>query len=182
MKSHKQTLEDEKAPAIVLLSLVIKKYGQECFAWEPTVLKAELQEDFDCVMDDLQSDKIQAAITILTTELYEENVAVFETLNYLLNHKPDNLDELNPLEAEELICGLTEAYLIRGEEFDFSPEIRVYAGQIFYDYGFHKPPELFPKAIMKEKDGNDDEKNEALKELFDEKIRVTKEYLDSCTH
>lgn len=180
MKTPKQVLEDEKAPAIALLAIAVKKYGNECFAWEPPVLKAELQEDFDCVMDDLQSDKLQAAITILTTEVYEDSVPVFETLNYLLNHKPDNLDELNPLEAEELVCGLTEAYMIRGEEFDFSPEVRVYSGQIFYDYGFHKPPQLFPKAIMHEKEGNDDEKNEALKELFDEKIRVTKEYLDSC--
>lgn len=181
MKTPKQVLEDEKAPALVLLMLVIKKYGNECFKWEPPVLRAELQEDFDCTLDDLQSDKIQAAMTILTTELYEDSVPVFETLNYLLNHKPDNLDELNPLEAEELICGLTEAYLIRGEELDFSPEVRVYAGQIFYDYGFHKPPTLFPKAIMHEKEGDDTDKNEALQELFEEKIKVTKEYLESCT-
>jgi hypothetical protein len=182
MKTPKKVLEDEKAPAIALLKIVIKNYGQECFSWEPPVLKAELQEDFDCEISDLQSDKIQAAITILTTDVYERSIKAFETINYLLNHQPDNLDEFNPLEAEELICGLTEAYLIRGEELDFSPEVRVYAGQIFYDYGFHKPPTLFPKAIMQEKDGNDDDKNAALQELFDEKIKITKNYLDLCTN
>jgi hypothetical protein len=146
----------------------------------PMVLRTELQEDFECEISDLQSDKIQAGITILTTDLYENDVAVFETLNYLINHQPDNLDELNPLEAEELICGLTEAYLIRGEELNFSPEVRVYSGIIFQDYGMHKPPTLFPKALMQEREGSDDEKNEALQELFDEKLRITKEYLDNA--
>jgi hypothetical protein len=117
---------------------------------------------------------------VLTTDVYENKITVFETLNYLFIHQADNLDEINPLEAEELVCGMTEAYLIRGDEFSFSPEVRVYAGKIFYDYGLHKPPTLFPKAIMPEKDGNDDNKNEALHEIFQDKIRTTKKYLDEC--
>lgn len=180
MKSRKEILEDESAPALVLLALVTKEYGKECYEWEPLVLKAELQDDFDCSITDLQSDKIQAAITLLTTDIYETNINVFETLNYLFINQPDNLEELNPLEAEELISGMTEAYLIRAEKMDFSPEIRVYAGQIFYEYGMHKPPELFPEAIMKETEGDDSEKNEALKELFEAKIKATKEYLENA--
>lgn len=181
MKTHKQILEDEKAPVLALLRLVIKEYGNECFEWEPMVLKMQLQEDFDCEITDLQSDKIQAGIVILTTDQYETYVTVFETINYLINHQHDNLDELNPLEPEELISGLTEAYLIRGEQLDFSPEVRVYAGQIFYEYGMHQPPTLFPQAIMKEQEGNDEEKNAALQEIFDEKITIVEEYLKQCT-
>ena len=181
MKTPKQVLEDEKSPASVLLVLVTKKYGQECYEWEPAVLKAELQQDLNCEISDLQSDKLQAALTILTTDLYENNIKVFETTNHLFNHQHDNLDELNPLEAEELICGMTEAYMIRGEPIVFSPEVRVYAGQIFYDYGMHKPPTLFSQAIMQEKDGDDSGKNEALQEIFNEKIKITEEYLKQCT-
>jgi hypothetical protein len=44
----------------------------------------------------------------------------------------------------------------------------------------HKPPTLFPKALMQERDGDDSEKNEALQELFDEKLKITKEYLDNA--
>jgi hypothetical protein len=178
MKSKKEILQDEKAPIIALLAIIKKEYGEECYGWESLVLRAELQEDFDCEISDLQSDKIQAGIVILTTDLYETNIQIFETMNYLLNHQPDDIEELNPLEAEELICGLTEAYLIRGEKLDFSPEVRTYAGLIFYNYGMHKPPTLFPDALMQEREGDDSEKNEALQELFEEKIRITKEYLD----
>ena len=181
MKSPKQILEDDKAPVTALLWLISKKYGNECYTWEPPVLKAELQEDYDCEISDLQSDKIQAGILLLTTDMYETNIKVFETVNYLLNFQPDNLDEFNPLEAEELICGLTEAYLIRAENLRFSPEICVYAGQIFHEYGMHRPPTLFSQAIMQEREGNDDEKNEALQEIFDEKIRTVTEYVKKCT-
>jgi hypothetical protein len=33
---------------------------------------------------------------------------------------------------------------------------------------------------MKEREGNDDSKNEALQELFDEKIKLIKKYLDNA--
>ena len=178
MKSKKEILTDDKAPAIALLQLAIQQYSHECFEWEALVLKAELQRDFDCELSDLQSDKLQAAITLLTTDTYENFINVFETFNHLFNNQHAHLEELDPLEAEELIVGLTEAYLIRGENISFSPEVRVYVGQIFFDYGFHKPPKLFPDAIMQEKDGDDTEKNAALQELFEEKIKITKEYLN----
>ena len=179
MKKPKQILEDEKAPASVLLALVIKAYGTDCFNWEPAVLKAELNEDYDCDLTDLQSDKIQAAISVLTTDTYENSIIVFEATNYLFNHQLAHLDEMHPLEAEELIIGLTEAYIIRAEKLTFSPEVRVYAGVVFQQYGFHKPPKLFPSALMQEKDGNDKEKDEALQEIFNEKIKVIEDYLDN---
>lgn len=181
MKTPKQILEDKNAPATALLAVAIKKYGEDCFEWEPAVLKAELHKDYDCELSDLQSDKLQAAITVLTTDTYERDIKVFETINYLFNHQPDNLDELNPLEAEELICGMTEAYLIRGESIEFSPEVRVYAGKVFHDYGMHQPPTLFNQAIMQEQEGDDTEKNAALHELFSAKIKITEEYVKECT-
>jgi hypothetical protein len=181
MKTPKQILEDQHAPPVALLALIIKNYGNECFEWDSMVLKAELNEDFDCDLTDLQSDKIQAAITVLTTDVYETHINSFETINYLFNHLQDNFDEINPLEPEQLIAGLTEAYLIRGEKFDFSPEVRVYAGQIFRDYGMHKPPTLFPTAIMEQKEGDDTEKNEALQEIFDEKLKHSEQYVKTAS-
>lgn len=179
MKSPKDILKDDKAPVTALLWLITDLYGADCYEWEPISLRMQLKDDH-CEISDLQSDKIQAGITILTTNNYENNIKVFETINYLLNNQPDELDTFNPLEPEELICGLTEAYLIKAEPMEFSPEVRVYAGQIFYEYGLHKPPTLFPKAIMKETDGDDKEKNDALQEIFNEKVNVVQEYLKKC--
>lgn len=180
MKSPKTILEDQKAPATALLALVTKAYGSEAYEWDPMTLKVELQTDYKCEITDLQSDKIQAAITILTTDQYEQNIVVFEALNHLLNHQETDLDEMDPLEAEELIIGLTEAYMIKAEEMDFSPEVRAYAGVVFYSYGMHQPPTLFPQALMRNFEGNDDEKNEALQEIFDEKLKLVLNYIKQC--
>ena len=163
----------------MLLAIITKKYGAEAYEWDPMTLKTEIQQDYGCELTELQSDKIQAAITILTTTSYEDNIAVFETINHLLNHQEKDLDEMDPLEPEELIIGLTEAYIIKAEEMTFSPEVRVYAGVVFYEYGMHHPPALFPQAIMKETEGNDDEKNEALEEIFNEKIKTITDYLSN---
>ena len=177
MKTKKEILLDDKAPCTALIKLIIQEYGTECFDWEPPVLKAELQDDFECELSDLQSDKLQAAILVLTTDMFESHINVFVACCKLLNSHPADIDEFDVLEAEELICGLTEAYMIRGEKLDFSPEVRLYAGQVFYDYGMHKPPTLFPDALMKEREGDDSEKNAALQEIFDEKIKTTEEYV-----
>jgi hypothetical protein len=179
-KTIKEIFEDEKAPVTALIYLVTEVYGAESYEWAPEVLKLEIKQDYGVELSDLQSDKIQGGITLLTTDQYENSIYVFETINYLFNNQLDYLDEINPLEAEELICGLTEAYLIRGEELDFSPEVRVYAGAIFHAYGLHKPPNLFPRAIMSEREGDDTEKNEALQEIFDEKIKITERYVNAC--
>jgi hypothetical protein len=180
MKTPKEILTDEKAPVVALLKVITEEYGSDCYEWEPLILKAELQRDFKCEISDLQSDKIQAGIVVLTTNQYETDIRVFESVNYLFNNQHDSLDEFNPLEPEELIVGLTEAYLIRGEELKFSPSVRVYAGYLFQEYGMHKPPTLFPEAIMQERKGDDKEKNDALQELFDEKIKITTEYIKQC--
>lgn len=180
-KAIKEIFDDEKAPVTALLYLVTKTYGAEAYEWSPEILKDEIKQDYDSNLSDLQSDKIQAGITLLTTDQYENSISAFETINYLLNNQLDYFDELNPLEAEELVCGLTEAYLIRGEELNFSPEVRVYAGAVFHSYGLHKPPTLFPQAIMNEREGDDSDKNGALQEIFDEKIAITEKYVRECT-
>lgn len=139
-------LRDEKAPAIALLALVTNKYGTECYEWEPQILKSELENDFSIKLSDLQSDKIQAAIVVLTTELYEDQYEVFETCSHLLNNQEDTFEDVTPLEAEEIISALAHAQLIlEGQEdrLNFSDEVNAYVGHIFYEYGFCTSPKLF---------------------------------------
>lgn len=176
-KPQKQILEDDKAPALALLAVVTSSFGEEGYNWDPLVLKLELQDKYSCKISDLNSDKIHAAITVLTTDMYENNIVVFESVNHFFNNQHHSMEELDPLEAEELITGMTEAYLIRGERLEFSPEVRVYAGKLFYDYGMHKPPTLFPDAIMEEREGSDEDKNAALHELFEAKIKQIEDYI-----
>lgn len=181
MKTHVQVLKDENAPIAALLCIAVARYGANCFDWEPSILRNELEEDFKLTLTDLQSDKLQAGITVLTTNMYETNIRTFEVCSRLLNSTSQDFEDFEPLEAEELISALTEVMLIKMETPEFGPDINVYAGQVFFNYGFCKPPQLFPSAIFphgKPVTCDDAEKNEALSEIFEERLKTTKEYLE----
>lgn len=174
----RQVFMDERAPASALLSVFLKKYGTEGLEWDPQLIRKEIEEDFDLVLSDLQSDKLQAAIMVLTTETFESQWPVFETCCHLFNNIPDDVETLDPLEAEELVAGICEATLIRHEKLQYSDEVRAYAGLVFYEYGLSKAPELFPHALLPEtQDADDAEKNEALREIFNAHLDNVRKYL-----
>lgn len=182
MKTDRQILKDEDAPISALLSVVIKTFGTECFEWEPPILRNEIDDEFDMELTDLQSDKIQAGITILTTNMYENDIRTFEVCSRLFNSSLQDFEDFEPLEAEELMSAMTEIFMLKMENLDFGADVNAYAGEVFFNYGFCNPPKLFPSAIMPEGKPNvcdDLEKNEALQEIFDEKIKLVKNYLDT---
>lgn len=181
----RDVLKDHNAPAFALLSAVIKAEGLSALEIDPSILRTHLEETYDVKLTDLQSDKIQAAMVVATTDLYEHCWVTFEKVNHILCNHADDFDTLNPLEAEELIVGLSEATLIKhsfhdeGQAWDFSDEVRAYAGRIFHNYGMSKAPKLFPSALMPTSVPCDNKaKNEALKELFDVHAQHVVEYLE----
>jgi len=185
MKSNRQILEDPAAPISALMYVIVKSYKTECFDWEPQILRDELDKDFDVELTDHQSDKIQAGITILTTDMYESDLRTFEVCSRLFSGAAQDFEDFEPLEAEELIVALTEVLLLKMEKLEFSQAVRAYAGLVFHNYGFCKAPKLFEEAIIPE--GKpvacaDLEKNEALQELFDGKIAFVKTYMEDIVN
>ena len=180
MRFGKQILKDQTAPLMALAFVVIETFSTEAFKWEPQLLRDELEHEYDLELSDLQSDKIQAVITILTTNMYEEDVRTFEVCTSLINHNHQDFEDFEPIEAEELIVGMTEVMLLKMEELEYSQAVRAYAGWVFHEYGFCKAPDLFPDAIMPEgypTDGDDTEKNKALEEIFNMKVDKVTEYM-----
>ena len=178
--------KDEKAPVYALLLVTLKKYGFDCFQWEPALLRDAIENDYSIKLTDRQSDKIQAGITLLDSDHYEHDWRAFEILNHLINNQAVDYEDLAPLEAEELIVGIAEATLLKKDVLDsdetliFGDEVRAYAGHVFWEYGLHSPPKLFPTAIMpaSKAPGDDTEKNEALKEMFDTHVEQLLDYLE----
>lgn len=176
-------LRDPQTSGVVLLYLAMYYYDTDCFEWEPELLRKEFEEDFNVHLTDLQSDKLQAAITIMTTDLYEQDWCVFETISHLLSNHHDDFENLNPAEAEEIINSLVEVELIKRGDTDgiqFSDDVNAYAGIAFFEYGMHRAPDLFSSAIVPFlKPGDDREKNEALKELYDNRKTHIESQLNS---
>ena len=175
-------LRDQDAPGSVLLAIALAKYGTECFEWEPEILRLELEEDFGIKLTDLQSDKLQAVLTLYTTDQVESNWHAFNTACHVMNNEHvDHTVFDYPLEAEYIIGALPEFEFLRNDEdgITFSPEVNAYAGLVFYDYGCSKPPTLFPTAIMPAGvvDADMTEKNAALEELYKAKKESLERYL-----
>ena len=165
-----QILREEKSPAIALLAIALKRYGSECFLWEPVVLRHQLEQDYSHELTDLQSDKLQAAIMVLTSERFETNVKAFELVCHLFCNIPDSYTDFEPLHADELVRGYAQAMLIRHEPIEFHEEVRGYAGKVFFEFGLSKPPKVFPTALIPREAvpvEDEEEKNEVLQDLFD---------------
>lgn len=180
----REVLLDERAPAYALLAVMLKTYGADVLHLEPELLRLQIEQDFDLKLPDIQSDKIQAAFIVMTTEQFEQDWRVFETCCHLFHNEPADHDMLNPLDAEDIAAGLSTAALIKNDiegdvSFDFHDDVLAYAGRIFYDYGLAKAPKILPNAIVPNGAGGDDvDKNEALNELFDAHAEYSLNYVD----
>lgn len=184
MKLSLDILKDEKAPAIALLGVALRQYGTECFDWHPAILRVELEDDYNISLSDLQSDKLQAAITILTSNAFEDQWEVFTTCCHLLCNVHYEFTDFTPLEAEYIAMALPEVYLIKDNDVEtFSDEVRAFAGNAFHEYGMFCSPEIFPDALMPVCDEagkiEQSEKSEALTELFNTRKESIETYFSN---
>lgn len=165
-------LKQPQIPAIVLLTIALGRFGADCLLWEPELLRNELETDYGVTISDLQSDKLQAAIIALTTDMTEQDWKVFETSFHLFCGLHEDFTIVTPLEAEYLVMGLAEFELIKlGDEdgINYSDEVAAYAGRVFHEYGLANAPDVASWAIMPECHADkidDSEKREALRELY----------------
>lgn len=181
-----KVFKEENAPAFALLASVLQVFGMDALEIEPELIKEEIEKQYEVKITQLQSDKLQAAITVMTTHQFEEDWRVFEVICNTFCNQAVDTESINPAEADEIAVALAEVALIRNnisdgdEGLHFSDEVRAYAGKMFYEYGFSKAPELFPSAIMPPEtvSCDDSEKNEALNELFSSRASTIIEYLE----
>jgi hypothetical protein len=174
-----EVYKDLEAPAIALLIVFISVFGAEALEWDPEVIRSEIDKTYSMSLNDMQLDKLNAAIEILTSDLFETNWNVFETCSHLLSNVAVDPFIVSILTPEEAVKSLAESYLIRHDTIKFNGDINVYLGKIFHDFGMSSPPELFPDVIMPNGNKSDDkDKNTALKELFDYHINKAISYVE----
>lgn len=180
-------LKDKQLPAAALLAIALTEFGFECLDWEPEILRLEMTEEFGIPITDTQSDKLQAAITILSTDHFESDWHTFNTVIHCLNAEPTHYDTFDPVDAEQIASAMPEVDLIRNNFVDggikFSAEVNTYAGLIFSEYGLIFTPQVFPTAMMPNLSGDRNidsqtEKQEALQEVYSAKKKQILEYLN----
>jgi len=175
-----QVYKDQEAPAAALMVCLIRRYGVEALEWEPEVARMQIKDDYGIELSPLNSDKLQAAIQVLIDDNFETDWLTFQNICHAFSNVADSFEDFDPLEPEEIIVGLAQAMLIRNDGPKFHDQIRAYVGQVFYNHGYSKAPELFPSAIMPACVPSDDtQKNKTMEELFNFHMVRTTDYLES---
>ena len=179
-------LKDQKLPGAALLALATMEFGLECLEWEPAIIRDELSTYFNVPLTHAQSDKLQAAIIVLSTDHFESDWHTFNVVTHCLNSEPVYYDTFDPVDAEQIAATMPEVQIIRNQFIDgdlkFSDEVNTYAGLIFSEYGLLFTPHIFPTAQMPNLQGefyvdSQTEKQDALSEVYAAKKQQIEHYL-----
>ena len=148
-------LLSEESFATPLFLLVMDQYGPEAMQWSPETIRLELEQDFHLKLPKATLDKIMAAISIVTTNVFYKDVTRFIELCNILSGDDFQPDEFEPADAEEMLIAITEALLLwppddDPEDTEFSPEIREYIRQVLGQQGILKPFDVLRLAFSKD--------------------------------
>lgn len=136
--------------AITLMTLLLDKYGTEFLKWDPVTIRDQIERDMAIKLHPLTDNKIQAAATVMTTDVYHHSLEAFNNINIALSGEPvDTSAFFVPSDMEDILIGTLEVMLMEGaDESVFSDNIRRYVGFMLNMYGLVKPPETLSWAEM----------------------------------
>jgi len=138
-------LTNDKASATAIFTAVSKMLGSQFINWEPETIWLDLQQKFSVDLSNINRDKLMACITVLTTDYFYVDAAVFENVCMAFCHKwssPEILQEATPA---QMSWGVIEAEFLRKlydqvpQEFDYEP--RGYVATILAREGFVVAPD-----------------------------------------
>jgi hypothetical protein len=134
----------------VQLTALMDTYGSEVIGWEPSVLDLQIKEDFRVDMTDRNMDRLQAACSVLATNLFFVSLEGFNNVCSALNFGSSSSSSFVPSDLDDVIWGITEARLLLGpEEFDkesFSHDVSLYVGSLLATEGVLTPPSILAFA------------------------------------
>lgn len=149
-------LRGEGTYATVILVWAIDHFGFDpetrqphVFVWAPETIMHEIQRDTGVEPIKLNFDKLMAAITIVTTDLFFKNLSRFLVLANVLSGDEFQPDEVEYPDSAELAWALTEGLLLSPPDEDepFCDDIRHYISHQLQEEGYVTPPDILRIAI-----------------------------------
>jgi len=167
---YQDLITNPETPATILHMLIVKLYGTEVYVWEPETLWMCLIEDLYLnSLDDipnLNRDRIQAVITLLTTSKFYDQWEVFETIGKTFNYQHAHFEDMTPLSSEELVWTVLEADLNDGEGIcSYSHDVLAYMEAALIHDGIATVPEYLKKYLH----------NYPVPEEYDKKVEAQKQ-------
>jgi hypothetical protein len=153
---------DEDAYATGLLLLAVDRLGFDhekkqpnVFLWAPATIRMEIEHEFNITLPKTSFDKLMAAVTIVTTDLFFKNPGAFNTLVGVLTGNDFQPDEYEQSDSAEIAWAITESLLLsppdNSDPEPFSTEVRHYIGHVLRRDGFIEPPDVLRIALGRHK-------------------------------
>lgn len=115
--------ENPEADATVLNAMMLAKYGEEVYDWDPVTIQMEIQDDFGVTPAREAMDKICAMQIIMGTGDFFGRVDAFRNIvNTIANGQPF-FQTFTPLQAEEIAIALATVGMNR-DMIPFAPAVQ----------------------------------------------------------
>lgn len=133
-------LASDDAYAFVLMTILLPVFGDDLFTEDSAVLFADIEDYFDCHLSEESENRINAAITAMTTDLFFTNVNMFNAITLAfaegdIGDIPEGIMETP--DVGDMLWAVQEVSLLVGEpkeseEFQgmFSPDVMNYVGDM----------------------------------------------------
>lgn len=133
-------LASDDAYAFVLMTILLPVFGDDLFTEDSAVLFADIEDYFDCHLSEESENRINAAITAMTTDLFFTNVNMFNAITLAfaegdIGDIPEGI--LETPDVGDMLWAVQEVSLLIGEpkeseEFQsmFSPSVMSYVGDM----------------------------------------------------
>jgi hypothetical protein len=138
----KELFTSKDAYATPMFLWMLQKYGTDIIHWDPATIELQLREDLGEAVPGYNLDKINAACSLLASNLFHTSLETFNNLCLAFSRGVVSGEYMIPARSFDILWGVTEAKIIEGPDFDkegFDPNIALYAGVTLDHEGIYEP-------------------------------------------
>lgn len=121
--------------------------GDDDMVWHPQTIHMELSQALGVSLPKPAFDRLMAAVSILTTDAFYNDVKRFIQICNILSHDEFSPYVFDPADSLECAWGVVEATLIEPSEYGFSEEIIGYMDAVLKEEGFIVPPRVLKPLL-----------------------------------
>lgn len=117
-----ELLASDETFAFTLMTILLNEYEQDLFDENPVALFNRIEEDFRIKFPEENENRVNAALTAMTTDLFYTQFSAFKSITLALNEGDigeiaDGDEDEEDLNAAEILWAITEVGLLNGETF-----------------------------------------------------------------
>lgn len=175
----KEALRSPDTSTTLLNAILLSRYGEDVYTWDPLTVYLELKSDFRVNPCSEVMDRIGSLQVIMTTDAFFKRLDAFIAICNTLSSGDPYFMAFDPATSEEAAWGIAEVSLLR-DVLPFSYAIKQYLSQVLAEDGYssNNYPEpinlVFSDEVTSEKiktaiKSGDDNKN-IVEQYIDEQL------------